>query len=290
MKFISGTYQDMAQHKSPLPLLSLCLGIFAIFGGRALLAGFVPLPYSFQIFDTLTVIGASFVLYKDYRVLRKGDWVLALALGLAVGIGMGFATLFSPYPFLGWVKSHWAQAVLRGTFTALAGLGGLVISRQGGPVEFLATNGDWRKVSKEMLLGLAIGLPLAILNVFALQFTQGQSIHWQNPLAALVDAFQPGIVEEVLYRFALWGLIWLWLRNSQPERAVCLAGVLAMLIHNYSHFDDLFIEAPLVALGMGAILALLWGLPPLILARRRGLEAAMAFHWIQDAARFLAGF
>jgi hypothetical protein len=29
---------------------------------------------------------------------------------------------------------------------------------------------------------------------------------------------------------------------------------------------------------------------PLILARRRGLESAVAFHWIQDAARFLAGF
>lgn len=39
-----------------------------------------------------------------------------------------------------------------------------------------------------------------------------------------------------------------------------------------------------------ASLALFWGLPPLILARRRGLESAITFHWIQDAARFLAGF
>ncbi len=54
--------------------------------------------------------------------------------------------------------------------------------------------------------------------------------------------------------------------------------------------DDLFLQAPLVALGMGAVLALFWGLPPLILARRRGLESAIAFHWLQDAARFLAGF
>lgn len=63
-----------------------------------------------------------------------------------------------------------------------------------------------------------------------------------------------------------------------------------MLVHNYSHFDDLFIQSPWAALGMGAVLALVWGVPPLILARRRGLESAIAFHWIQDVARFLAGF
>jgi hypothetical protein len=63
-----------------------------------------------------------------------------------------------------------------------------------------------------------------------------------------------------------------------------------MFVHTYSHFDTLFVQAPLAALGMGFVLALLWGLPPFILARRRGLESAIAFHWIQDAARFFAGY
>jgi hypothetical protein len=139
-------------------------------------------------------------------------------------------------------------------------------------------------------IGLAIGLPLAVFNVFALMFTQGQSITWQNPLSALLDALQPGIVEEVIYRFALWSLFWLVLRNSLPRQAAWLAGLLAMLAHNYAHFDDLFLQSPLAALGLGAALALIWGLPPLVLARRRGLESAVAFHWIQDVARFLAGF
>lgn len=63
-----------------------------------------------------------------------------------------------------------------------------------------------------------------------------------------------------------------------------------MLVYNYSHFDDLFIQSPLAALGMGAALALIWGLPLLFLARRRGLESAIAFHWLQDVVRFVAGF
>jgi len=75
-----------------------------------------------------------------------------------------------------------------------------------------------------------------------------------------------------IYRFTLWGLLWLILRNSLPKRADWLAGLLSMLAHTYSNFDDLFLRSPLVALGMGAALALFWGLPPLILARRCGDE------------------
>jgi hypothetical protein len=41
---------------------------------------------------------------------------------------------------------------------------------------------------------------------------------------------------------------------------------------------------------MGLVVLIFWGLPPTLLARYRSLEAAIAFHWIQDAARFLAGF
>ena len=98
------------------------------------------------------------------------------------------------------------------------------------------------------------------------------------------------MVEEVIYRFALWGLFWLMLRDSLPNQAIWLAGLISLLIHNYSHFDDLFLQSPLAALGMGAVLAIFWGLPPLLLARRRGLDSAVAFHWVQDFAHFLAGF
>lgn len=270
--------------------LILLVTILAIFIGRALLANLLPIPSTFQIFDALTVIGAGLVLVKNYRSLNIGDWLVALFLGLVVGLTMWQATLFSPYPFFGVVKSHEGQALIRATFTFFAVLGGLVLMRPHGPVEFPAALGNWQKMGRGIIMGLVIGLPLAILNVFALQFTQGQSIQWQNPLAALADALQPGIVEEVIYRFAMWGLLWQWLKSTELKNAAWITGIIAMLIHNFSHFDDLFLEAPFVALGIGAIMALLWGIPPVILARRRGLEAAITFHWIQDVARFWTGF
>lgn len=264
--------------------------IIAIFLTRTLLAARYNIPRLFEIFDILTIAGSLVVCLKGFRHLRRGDWGSAVLLGAVVGAGMGFATLFTPYPFLGIARSNWEQALLRGLFTTLAALGGLVIMRQGGPVLFHAADGNWRKMLRGVWIGLAVGLPLAVINVFALQFTQGHPITWQNPLSALLDALQPGIVEEVIYRFALWGLLWILLRKAVPEKAVWLAGLLSMLVHNYAHFDDLFVQAPLTALGMGVVLALFWGIPPLILARRRGLDSAIAFHWIQDAARFLAGF
>jgi hypothetical protein len=137
---------------------------------------------------------------------------------------------------------------------------------------------------------LLVGLPLAIVNVIALQFTEGQIIAWQNPLAALLDALQPGIVEEVIYRFALWGLLWLVLRNPIPGRSVFLSGLLATLIHTFQHFDVLFVQSPLAAFGIGLGMTLIWGLPSFFLAWRRGLESAKTFHWIQDVTRFLVGF
>ena len=94
----------------------------------------------------------------------------------------------------------------------------------------------------------------------------------------------------MLFRFALWSLLWVILNKSIPEKAIWLSGVLSMLVHNYQHFDDLFLQSPLIAIGMGAVMALLWGIPPLILAHRRGLESAISFHWIQDVTRFLTGF
>jgi len=273
-----------------LPVILLSSVILAIFLGRALLSAHFDIPHTFDVFDTFTILGSLTVFWLGHHHLRWSDLGLALALGLVIGVEMRFATLYSPYPFLGVVKNSAGQAAIRGIFTFIAVLGGLAVMRQGGPIDFHFANQAWNRAGRRSLIGLGVGLPLAVLNVFAMQLTQGRGVHWQNPLAALANALQPGLVEEIIYRFALWGIFWLILRASLPGKAAWVSGLLAMLVHNFSHLDDLLLQSPLVALGMGAVLALLWGFPPLVLARHKGLEAAIAFHWIQDAARFVAGY
>lgn len=268
----------------------LSAGILFIFVARTLLALRFPMPRLNDIFTVLTVAGSLVVLLKDLGQIKISDWLIAMGAGLLVGVTMYNATLFTPYDFLGIVRGNVAQALTRGVCTFIAMMGGLAIRRQGGCVRLSLTEGDIRKTFVSILIGLAIGLPLAILNVFALQFTQGQSTAWQNPLAALSDAIQPAFVEEIIYRFAFLGLMWKVLQKPMPQSANWQAGMLALFVHNFMHFDDLWFETPLVALGMGLVMALIWGLPPTFLALRRDLESAIAFHWIQDVARFLTGF
>ena len=250
-------------------LLLLVASICAVFIIRTALAKNEASPRLDNLFTAITVLGSLVVMINGYRRLNSGDWIVALILGCVVGVSMSFATLFTPYPFFGIVRDNFGQAIVRGFGTTLVALGGLVIMRQGGPVQFRLANREWRNFGKSLVLGLVVGIPFAVLNIYALKFSQGQSIDWQNPLAAIMDALQPGIVEEIIYRFAFLGLLWAALRKPLPDQAAWLSGVLVLLVHNFIHFDDLFVQAPLVALGMGLVMAILWGLPTTLLALKR---------------------
>lgn len=268
----------------------LILSILAIFILRTILAVRTSLPGLNDLFTALTILGSLAVGGKGYRQLHKKDWIIAIVVGGVVGVGMFFSTLYTPYPFFGFISGRVGQAVVRSFCTSVALLGGLVVLRQGGPVQMRLVNSDWRKSGKSILVGLTVGLPLSLINVVALQITQRRPIALQPVFSALIDALQPGIVEEVIYRFAFLGLIWLILRKPFPKQAGAFAGGIALLVHNFMHFDELFQHDPLLALGMGGVMAILWGLPPTLLALRRDLESAIAFHWIQDVLRFLTGF
>jgi len=261
-----------------------------MFVARTLLAVRFPMPRMNDLFTVLTLAGSLVILLARYSQMKAVDWLIGIGTGILVSVTMYYATLFTPYDFFGIVQGNFAQALVRGFCAAIAMLGGLVIMRQGGPVHVSLAHGEGRKTIMSFVMGLAIGAPLAILNVFALRLTQGQPITWQSPLSALSDAVQPALVEEVIYRFAFLGLVWMLISRSKPQPANWLAGLVALFVHNFMHFDDLWLQAPLTALGMGLVMALVWGLPPTILALHRDLESAVAFHWIQDVARFLTGY
>jgi hypothetical protein len=272
-------------------LAAVVLLFLAIFVVRTILARTGNPPRLFELFDTLTVAGAALVLARDFRRLTRREWLVGLGLGLFVGVQLPFATLFHPYPFLDLVRQDWSQALLRGAFITVAAWGGLVIAHEAGPVQLRLARGAWQKALVSFAAGAAVGVPLALLNAFANGWVQGRPFAWQSPFAAAMDALQPALVEEVIYRLALLGLLWLLLRRYWPgHQAVRLAAALALLVHTYAHFGDAFVTQPLPALLQGAILGLLWGVPPTVLALRRDLEAATGFHWVQDFARFWAGF
>ena len=130
----------------------IVLGILAIFIGRTVLAAQGNPPRLNDLFTIITLAGSLAVLLTGYRFLCRGDWIFAIGTGIVVGVTMVFATLFSPFPFFGIVRDNAGQALVRGFSATLAVLGGLVIMRQGGPVQVLSVHGEWRKLGRNLLL------------------------------------------------------------------------------------------------------------------------------------------
>ncbi len=261
----------------------------AVFVVRTLLAHVGEPPRLFDLFTVITVLGALCVLIAERGRLRGTDWLAAVAAGLFVACTMPFTTLFTPYPFWGVVGDRVGQGALRGVLVGVAALGALAMMRRGGPVQTSVAAGDLGKAARSLIIGAVIGLPLAVLNMFANSWTQSRALVWQSMPAAALDALQPALFEEIVFRFAFLGLLWLPLRPFWGARAIWPAGALAFLVHTYAHYDELFVSQPVVALIMGAALAVIWGLPMTVLAVRRDLESAIGFHWVQDALRFWAG-
>jgi len=271
-------------------LLVLAASIALVFVVRTSVASTGNAPRLFELFDLFTTGAAAVILLIGFRSLTHHDWGIGIGIGLLIGLTLPLATLFNPYPLLDRVQGVIPEAIVRGTITTVTALGGLVIMRWGGPVRVQLALKQWRRALIGFIFGAVVGMPLAVLNAYANAWTQGQVFVWQSILAAALDAFQPAIVEEVISRLALLGVLWLILRPFWPEhQAVRLAAGLALLIHTYGHYSDLFVTQPIVALVMGALLGLLWGVPITLLALRRDLEAAIGFHWAQDFARFVVG-
>jgi hypothetical protein len=274
-----------------LTLLAVIAAILLVFVIRTALAQTSRPPRLFDLFDGFTALASMVVLAFGWRKLTRVDWLIGLGAGLLMGALLPFATLYSPYPFFQVVTDLRGRAVVNGLLTAVTAWGGLVIMRWGGPVKIAFTLTGWRAAGHSLLVGIAVGLPFAVLNGLANGWMQHRPVTWQNPLAAAMDALHPAIVEEVIYRFALLGLLWLVFRRDWPPRqALWLAGLLALLTHTYAHFSDEFVTQPLTALGIGLVMGAIWGIPLTVLALRRDLESAIGFHWMQDAIRFWFGF
>jgi len=248
-----------------------------------------PVPQLFQVLDAVVILASLVVLVRGVRLLRPRDVGLALAVGAALGWLVPHTGF---YPLLAWTSPGAAAglvALMHGTGVTVALLGGIVVLRRGGPVRLHAASGAWKTSLAGLGIGAAIGLPLAAVNAYANTLVQGRPFVWQSSGFPLLEALEPGLVEEVVYRFALLGIVWLLLRPTWGRRAPWLAGGVALLVHTFAHNGELLLANPLMYVGFGVVLALVWGVPTTVLALRRDLESAAGFHWVQDAVRFLGG-
>ena len=261
------------------------ISILSIFVVRTLLAYIFFMPSLFEIFNILVLILSGVVLTYYYRTLTQIDFIVVTIVAIILGLTVTFTSFYPLLPLSGSILLSIGHA---GSF-AIIFAAGLALAHQGGPVQLAIVENDSHGAWKGVLIGLLIGFPFALVNAFAFSMMQGQSFVFQDPFLSGIDALQPGIVEEVVYRLTFLNIIWSVLRKYVPDRAVSLAALLALLVHNYAHLSDLFMVQPIFAVVYGAVILLLFGLPMTVLAVKRNLESAISFHWIVDFVRFLVG-
>ncbi len=146
---------------------------------------------------------------------------------------------------------------------------------------------DYLGAGKSFLWGCVLAVPPALLNLVTTQLTPPTEFdrlfdRWWEPFYAL----QPGILEEIWARLLLVTLLYALLRptsGGQPRNAVLGAMLIAAFIHGAAHFPG-SITNPLE----GIFMALMYGIPLVLLYVKRDLEHAIAYHFFIDFIRFAA--
>ena len=139
-------------------------------------------------------------------------------------------------------------------------------------------------------LGVGVGIVLGFVNLF---LAANQVPEFQPSFYAFVVSLNPGIHEEVSFRFFLYAFSIYVLGGKVTERREKVwVYVLMVLPHVLLHFPDQFFANGIFVLDLGTlvfgtiILSALFGLPFALLMLKRDLATSMLAHTIVDFIRF----
>lgn len=134
-------------------------------------------------------------------------------------------------------------------------------------------------------LALVTGALLGTINLFL----SGQSLEPKFDIIYFIRSLSPAIYEEVCFRFFTFAFILFLLKgriNTKGE--AFLVYVFMILPHAIIHTPDVFIAmGPVNGIINTLVLAVLFGLPFALLARKRDLTSAMVSHGLVDFIRFI---
>jgi hypothetical protein len=134
--------------------------------------------------------------------------------------------------------------------------------------------------ARAALLGAAIAVPWALVNVAVGAAARDT---WARAPWHVLLAAQPAIAEEAWARVFLVAALYVVLRRWAAAKPALLAAILvAGYWFAWLHAHEFTLSALVTTVGAGT----LFSLPLMFLWLRRGLESAIAFHFVIDATRF----
>jgi ABC-type amino acid transport system permease subunit len=135
-----------------------------------------------------------------------------------------------------------------------------------------------------ILIGLGVGIPLGIVNLFLNSAAPNLKI----TLSCFLTALSPGIYEEMAMRTFIYALCLYFLKGEIRSKGENFSYYFMMVLpHVMIHTPQQFINYGLIS-GIVSILILgiLFGLPFAILQRKRDITSAMLAHGVVDIIRF----
>ncbi len=135
-------------------------------------------------------------------------------------------------------------------------------------------------------IGLSAGSVLGAVNI-VMAVTAGMEPVSTAIFPAIIAAFNPGIYEEVSFRFFIFAFC-LFLINqvkTRSEKIICLG--IAVIPHVLLHLPDVLLEQGIGAFFQSFVyLSLLFGLPLAFLQLKRDLLSALTAHYVIVILRF----
>ncbi len=220
-----------------------------------ILIGFIALFYIFKI-------------HKFYIT----DFLLAIAFGVVMSINSGFnpiitsITIFSYYAACCMLKKYNSQE------------------------KILKINSKY--IIKDIGFGVLVGIIPAICNLIEFYIQDGYSFppfSLSRLLPGAMGALQPGISEEIVFRFFLYAFIVNAFKGKIPKTKIFSVVMYTLLIlpHSFMHYPPLdFINTPLVTTLNLIYMSCVFGIPAVWLMKNKTLYSAVTFHWFLDFIRF----
>lgn len=273
---------------------------------RARVSGWIGIGLIGLLYTTLYVCNFRFPLTYGSYTYRIWTWSrIALTVTALVVLVIKWRLITLERSLIGVVlaiisaSSRWysqmnapslLDVALEGGSVWLCFMGAALLFKELEPTNVTAFQSPLKKVGLNILFGLVVAIPLAIVNNLYFYLTS-HSVQFQSVFHSAVKALSAGIGEEIVFRFFVLAICLTLLKSSsRPRLATATAVILAVVPHRLNHLPDLFLSNPSQGIVLFLAASLLFGLPMALLQIKKSLETAIAFHWFVDFARFIFGF
>ena len=213
---------------------------------------------------------AIFYILKIHKFYLR-DFFTSIAFGIIVSLYSGFNPIITPII----VFSYYAACC---------------IFRQYNSQKIFIC--EFTKSFKFIGFGILVGIIPAIFNLIEFYIQDGYKfnpVNLSGVLPAAMSALQPGIGEEIVFRFFLYAFIVNAFKGEMPKTKFVsiMTYILLILPHCWMHYPPLnFINEPILTILNLAYMCLVFGVPAVWLMKNKNLYSAISFHWFIDFIRF----